>query len=180
MGAGVIIFDINISRLKHLADILGGKLVTLASNTSDIEAAVANADLVVGATLIPGDRAQKLVTRNMLKNMRKGSVLVDVAIDQGGCFETSVTTTHDHPVFAVDGILHYCVANMPAAVSRSSTFALTNVTFPYILKLANMGYKEALRTDCALRNGLNVYEGKLVYAPVAQSLGLECTAIEVF
>jgi len=177
MGASVIIFDINIHRLRFLADILDGKLVTLASNKSDIEIAVADADLVVGATLIPGAKAEKLVTRNMLKNMRQGSVLVDVAIDQGGCCETSLPTTYDHPVFTVDGVLHYCVANMPAAVSRSSTFALTNVTFPYILKIAEMGCKEALQSDDALRKGLNVYKGKLVYAPVAESLGLTYTAL---
>jgi alanine dehydrogenase len=179
MGASVIILDINIERLRYLTDILGGRLVTLASNKSNVEAAVAEADLVVGATLIPGAKAEKLVTREMLTKMRKGSVLVDVAVDQGGCFETSVPTTHDNPVFTVEGVLHYCVANMPSAVSRSSTFALTNATFPYVLKLADMGYKEALRTDEALRKGLNVYKGKLVYAPVAKSLGLEYTTLDV-
>jgi alanine dehydrogenase len=178
MGANVTVFDINIGRLKYLANILDGKLVTLTSNKSDIEAAVTNADLVVGATLIPGTKTEKLVTRDMLKNMRKGSVLVDVAIDQGGCCETSRPTTHDHPVFSIDGITHYCVANMPAAVSRSSTFALTNVTFPFILRLTETSRLEALRADPALRKGLNVYQGLLVNEPVAGSLGLKYTPLE--
>ena len=175
MGAGVTILDINIDRLRYLTDILEGKLVTIASNKSNIEAAVADADLVIGAILIPGAKAKKLVTKDMLARMRKGSVIVDVAIDQGGCCETSAPTSFDNPVFTVDGVLHYCVANMPSAVSRSSTFALTNATFPYVLKLADMGYKEALRTDEALRRGLNVINGKLVCKPVAESLGLEYT-----
>lgn len=179
MGACVIIADININRLRYLTDILEGKLVTMVSNKSNLESIIVDADLIVGATLKPGARADKLVTRDMLVKMRKGSVLVDVAIDQGGCCETSKPTTHDHPVFTVDGVLHYCVTNMPAAVSRSSTFALTNATFPYVLKLAEMGYKEALKTDPALRKGLNVYQGKLVYAPVAEALGLEYTLLEV-
>jgi len=179
MGASVTIFDIDINRLRYLADILDGKLVTLASNKSNIEAAIADADLVVGATLIPGAKAEKLVTRDMLTKMRKGSVIVDVAIDQGGCCETSVPTNHDNPVFSVDGVLHYCVTNMPAAVSRSSTFALTNATFPYVLELADMGYREALQTDDALRKGLNVYKGKLVYEPVAKSLGLPYTSLGI-
>ncbi|HEY97590.1 MAG TPA: alanine dehydrogenase [Dehalococcoidia bacterium] len=178
MGASVTILDINIERLRYLADILSGRLITIASNKSNIEAVLADADLVVGATLIPGARAEKLVTREMLTKMRKGSVLVDVAVDQGGCCETSVPTNHDKPVFIVDDVLHYCVANIPSAVSRSSTFALTNATFPYILKLADMGYCEALRTDENLKKGLNVYKGKLVYAPVAKSLGLEYTSLD--
>jgi alanine dehydrogenase len=180
MGASVTILDINIERLRYLTDILGGRLVTIASNKSNIETAIAEADLVVGATLTPGAKAEKLVTRDMLAKIRKGSVLVDVAIDQGGCCETSVPTTHDKPVFAVDGVLHYCVPNIPSAVSRSSTFALANATFPYVLKLADMGYREALRTDETLRKGLNVHKGKLVYEPVAKSLGLQYTALEAF
>ena len=180
MGACVIIADINVNRLRYLTDILEGKLVTMVLNKSNLEALVADADLVVGATLKPGAKADKLVTRDMLAKMRKGSVLVDVAIDQGGCCETFRTTTHDHPIFTVDGVLHYCVTNMPAAVSRSSTFALTNATFPYVLKLAEIGYKEALKTDTALRKGLNVYQCKLVYEPVAKSLGLQYTSLEIF
>lgn len=180
MGAAVTILDINIDRLRYLSDILGGKLVTIASNKSHIESAIADADLVVGAILIPGAKAKKLVTRDMIARMRKGSVVVDVAVDQGGCFETSVPTTHDNPVFTVDGVIHYCVANMPAVVSRSSTFALTNATLPYVLKLADLGYEEALRTDDSLRKGLNVFKGKLVYKPVAESLGLQYIPLETF
>jgi alanine dehydrogenase len=178
MGACVIIADTSINRLRYLNDILEGKIVTMVSNKSNIEACIREADLVIGATLNPGARAEKLVTKDMLTKMRKGSVLVDVAIDQGGCCETSRPTTHNHPVFSVDGVLHYCVANMPAAVSRSSTFALTNATFPYVFKLAEMGYQEALKKDPALRKGLNVYQGNLVYEPVAKSLGLQYTPLE--
>jgi alanine dehydrogenase len=178
MGATVTILDINIDRLRYLTDILEGKLVTMASNKSNIEAAVADADLVVGAMLIPGAKAKKLVTMDMLAKMRKGSVIVDVAVDQGGCCETTKPTTHADPVFTVDGVIHYCVANIPAAVSRTSTYALSNVTMPYVLKLADLGYKEALRRDNSLRKGLNVIDGKLVYAPVAESLGLQYTPLE--
>jgi len=180
MGATVTILDLNLDRLRYLTDILKGNLLTLASNKSNIEAAVADADLVVGAILIPGAKAKKLVTRDMIATMRKGSVIVDVAVDQGGCFETSVPTTHDNPVFTVDGVIHYCVTNIPAAVSRSSTFALTNVTLPYVSKLADLGYNEALRRDTSLRKGLNVLNGQLVYKPVAESLGLEYTPLEAF
>jgi len=178
MGACVIIVDVNVNRLRYLTDILEGKLVTMVSSKSNLEAVIVDADLVIGATLKTGARADKLVTRDMLGKMRKGSVLVDVAIDQGGCCETSEPTTHDHPVFTVDGVLHYCVANMPSAVSRSSTFALTNATFPYVLQLAEMGYKNALK-DPILRKGLNVYQGNLVYEPVAKSLGLPYTSLEI-
>ncbi len=180
MGAAVTILDINIGRLRYLSDILEGKLTTLASNKSNVEAAVAHADLVVGAILIPGAKAQKLVTRDMIARMRKGSVIVDVAIDQGGCCETTRPTTFDDPVFIVDGVIHYCVANIPGAVPRTSTFALTNATLPYILKLAGLGYEEALRRDDSLRKGLNVFKGKLVCKPVAESLGLEYAPIEAF
>jgi alanine dehydrogenase len=166
IGACVIIIDVNINRLRYLTD--------------NIEACITDADLVVGATLRPGARAEKLVTRDMLAKMRKGSVLVDVAIDQGGCCETSKPTTHNHPVFSVDGVLHYCVTNMPAAVSRSSTFALTNATFPYVFELAEMGYQEALKKDPTLRKGLNVYQGKLISEPVAKSLNLQCVSLETF
>jgi alanine dehydrogenase len=178
MGASVTILDINVERLRYLTDILGSGLVTIASSKSNVEAALTEADLVVGATLIPGARSEKLVTRDMLAKMRKGSVLVDVAVDQGGVCETSVPTTYDNPVFAVDGVLHYCVSNIPSAVSRSSTFALTNATFDYVLKLADMGYHKALQMDETLKKGLNVYKGRLVYAPVAESLGLQYTSLE--
>ena len=144
------------------------------------EAAVADADLVVGAILIPGAKANKLITMDMLTKMRKGSVIVDVAVDQGGCCEASRPTTHDNPVFTTEGILHYCVTNMPGAVSRTSTFALTNATLPYIIKLADMGYQKAIQTDNALRKGLNVFKGKVVSAPVAESLQLEYTPLEMY
>ncbi|OGO32052.1 MAG: alanine dehydrogenase [Chloroflexi bacterium RBG_16_56_11] len=173
MGARVTILDVNIGRLRYLHNLFGDRLVTVASNKSNLEAATAGADLIVGATLVPGARAEKLITRPMLTRMRKGTVLVDVAVDQRGCCETSVPTTHDDPVFVVEGVLHYCVANMPSAVSRSSTFALTNVTLPYILKLADLGPTVALRFDVSLQKGLNVYRGQLVSEPVAKSLGLE-------
>lgn len=180
MGANVTILDINLDRLRYLDDILDGRAITLASNIDNIEVSVADADLVIGAILIPGARAPHLVTRDMIAKMRKGSVIVDVAIDQGGCIETSVPTTFEKPTFTVDGVIHCCVANMPAAVSRTSTFALTNVTLPYVLKLADLGYEKALRTDDSLKKGLNVFKGKLVYEPVAESLGLQYTPLETF
>ena len=180
MGACVTVLDINIDRLRYLSDIFEGKLITMASNKSNIEAAVADADLVVGAILIPGAKANKLITMDMLTKMRKGSVIVDVAVDQGGCCEASRPTTHDNPVFTTEGILHYCVTNMPGAVSRTSTFALTNATLPYIIKLADMGYQKAIQTDNALRKGLNVFKGKVVSAPVAESLQLEYTPLEMY
>jgi len=178
MGATVTILDTNMDRLRYLTDILVGRLVTIASNKSHIEDAIADADLVIGAILVPGAKAEKLVTKDMLAMMRKGSVIVDVAVDQGGCCETTRPTTHAEPVFTVDGVIHYCVSNMPAAVSRTSTLALTNVTLPYILKLANSGYKEALRDDDSLRKGLSVINGKLVCKAVAESLGLEYTTLK--
>lgn len=180
MGANVTILDINLDRLRYLDDILDGRAITLASNIDNIEVSVADADLVIGAILIPGARAPHLVTRDMIAKMRKGSVIVDVAIDQGGCIETSVPTTFEKPTFTVDGVIHCCVANMPAAVSRTSTFALTNVTLPYVLKLADLGYEKALRMDDSLKKGLNVFKGKLVYEPVAESLGLQYTPLETF
>ena len=180
LGANVTILTRNVNRLRYLSEVLHGNLTTLVENSITIENSVINADLVVGAVLVPGARAPCLVTRDMLARMRKGSVIVDVAVDQGGCCETTKPTTHADPVFTVDGVVHYCVANMPAAVSRTSTFALTNVTLPYVLKLADLGYAEAMRTDAALRKGLNVFKGKLVYEPVAESLGLQYTPLETF
>jgi alanine dehydrogenase len=148
MGAHVTIIDVSLDRLRYLSDVLDGRLNLLVSNSENIENAVLGADLVIGALLIPGARARKVVTRNMVSRMKKGSVIVDVAIDQGGSVETSVPTTFDKPVFTVDGVIHYCVANMPGSVARTSTFALTNVTCPYAMKLANAGYKEASETIC--------------------------------
>ena len=178
-GANVTILDTNLDRLRYLSDILQGRVITLVSNSSNIESTVVNADLVIGAVLIPGARAPCLVTRGMIAKMRKGSVIVDVAIDQGGCVEGVVPTTFDKPTFTVDGVILCGLANMPSAVARTSTFALSNATIPYALKLANLGYKEALLSDNALRKGLNVFLGKLTNKAVAESLGLEYTCPDV-
>jgi alanine dehydrogenase len=178
LGANVTILDINVNRLRYLSHVLHGNFTTLVANSITIKNSVTDADLVVGAVLVPGARAPRLVNRNMIAMMRKGSVMVDVAVDQGGCCETSKPTTHADPVFTVDDVIHYCVANMPSSVARTSTFALTNVTLPYIMKLADLGYEKAIQTDTELRKGLNVFKGKLVYQPVAESLGLECSPLE--
>ncbi len=175
MGANVTVLDIDLDRLRYLADVLPGRLTVLASDPLNIEGAVTQADLVVGALLLPGAKAAKVITRAMMTRMRKGSVVVDVAIDQGGCVEGAVPTTHQDPVIDVDGIILYCVANMPGAVARTSTFALTNVTFPYVYKLADLGYREALRTDPALFQGLNVVKGDLVCEAVADGVGMAHT-----
>lgn len=179
MGANVTILDVNLDRLRYLSDVLQGRLTLLASNSENVEKAVSEADVVVGGLLIVGAKAKKMVTRDIISRMRKGSVMVDVAIDQGGCFETSYATSFDKPTFIVDGVIQYCVANMPGCVARTSTFALTNATFPYILKLANLGYKEALRQDLPLRRGLNVFKGKLTCKPVAEAVGIEYIASEL-
>jgi len=173
MGANVTIVDVNLDRLRYLADVLDGRLTVLASDTYTVEAAVACADLVIGALLIPGAKAKKAVTCDMIARMRKGSVVVDVAIDQGGCVEGARPTSHDDPVYSIEGVTMYCVANLPGCVSRTSTFALTNATFPYVSLLAGRGYKEALRADPALAKGLNVHKGKLVSRAVAEGVGLE-------
>jgi alanine dehydrogenase len=178
MGANVTILDTNLDRLRYLSDVLYGRITLLSSNIENVENAVINADVVVGGVLTPGAKAKKLVTRNMISRMRKGSVIVDVAIDQGGCVECSVPTSFDKPVFQVDGVIYYCVANMPGCVARTSTYALTNATFPYVLTLANLGYKEAMRRDKALEKGLNVFKGKLTNKPVAEAVGIEPTPYE--
>jgi len=171
MGADVTIFDRSIARLAQLDDLYGPHLKTCYSTTEAVEEAVFGADLIIGAVLVPGAAAPKLVTRAMLKHMRPGAVLVDVAIDQGGCFESSHATTHSDPTYIVDGIVHYCVANMPGAVARTSTFALNHATLPYALKLADKGWRAALSDDKNFRNGLNVAEGKITFAAVAEALG---------
>src|SRR5580698_4734244 len=171
LGAHVTIIDRNLDRLRELDDIYSSQVVTLASNTHTIRESVRQADLVIGAALIPGASAPRLVRREMIAAMRKGSVMVDVAIDQGGCFETSRPTTHTDPVYAVDGVIHYCVSNMPAAVPHTSTFALNNATFPYLLDLANRGLKGACQHSNAIREGVNTFEGHIVYAAVAESQG---------
>jgi alanine dehydrogenase len=169
MGAKVTIVDLNLNRLRELDDIFNGKLFTLASNSYNLHHAVREADLVIGGVLIPGAAAPKIVTREMVSGMKKGAVIVDVAIDQGGCVETAHPTTHSDPSFEVDGVVHYCVTNMPAAVPNTSTLALTNATFPYVLKLAQFGAKEAILRDDGICDGVNTYEGTLTCKPVAIS-----------
>jgi alanine dehydrogenase len=171
LGAHVTIIDRNLNRLRELDDIYNGGVVTLASNVHTIRESLRLADLVIGAVLIPGASAPKLVRREMIKLMKPGSVMVDVAIDQGGCFETSRATTHTDPIYYVDSVLHYCVSNMPAAVPHTSTFALNNATLPYLLTLANKGLEEAARSNPAIAEGVNTYQGKCVYQAVADSQG---------
>jgi alanine dehydrogenase len=169
MGAIVTIVDLNLNRLRELDDIFNGHLYTLASNSYSIAKAVRHADLVVGAVLIPGASAPKLVTRDMVSHMKKGAVIVDVAIDQGGCIETAHPTTHSDPSYEVDGVVHYCVTNMPAAVPHTSTLALTNATFPYVMRLAKLGAAAAIKADNAIREGVNTFRGRVTYPAVAQS-----------
>ena len=171
-GADVTICDISLKRLTYLADVMPKNVKTLMSSEYNIRQELKHADLVVGSVLIPGAKAPKLVTRDMLKDMEPGTVMVDVAIDQGGCFETSHPTTHEDPVYYVDGMLHYCVANIPGAVPRTSTLALTNATLPYAIQIADHGWREACRRNQELRKGLNIVEGKVVYKPVAEAWGL--------
>lgn len=178
MGADVTIADISLPRLRYLSEIMPANVKTLYSSTHNIEQELPTTDLVIGSVLIPGAKAPHLVTRDMLKLMKKGCVLVDVAIDQGGCFETSHPTTHAEPVFDVDGIIHYCVANIPGAVPQTSTLALTNATLPYIIKLADKGWQKACKEDKGLALGLNIIEGKIVYPAVAEAFGLPCYPIE--
>ena len=168
-GAKVTLVDVNLNRLRELDDIFGGRLYTLASNSYNIGHSTREADLVIGGVLIPGATAPKLVTRAMVAQMKKGAVIVDVAIDQGGCVETARPTSHSDPSFVVDGVVHYCVTNMPGAVPNTSTLALTNSTFPYVLRLANQGAREALRQDAGLAEGLNVWMGTLTHRGVAES-----------
>ena len=171
-GADVTICDISLQRLTYLADVMPKNVKTLMSSEYNIREELKHADLVIGSVLIPGAKAPKLVTREMLKDMEPGTVMVDVAIDQGGCFETSRPTTHEDPVYYVDGILHYCVANIPGAVPRTSTLALTNATLPYVLQLADKGWQRAARENAELALGLKIVSGKTVYRPVAEAWGL--------
>ncbi|MFT5313302.1 MAG: alanine dehydrogenase [Paraglaciecola sp.] len=171
LGADVTILDRSLPRLRELDDIFAGRLKTVYSTVEAIEHYSSKADLVVGAVLIPGAAAPKLLTREHIKSMKEGSVVVDVAIDQGGCFETSKATTHQDPVYIVDGVVHYCVANMPGGVARTSTMALNNATLSYGLALANKGPKQAMLDDVHLRNGLNVHQGKVTYKAVTDALG---------
>jgi alanine dehydrogenase len=177
LGADVTILDRDPDVLERLDNHFEGRARTVYSGKAALATAVAEADIVIGAVLIPGAAAPKLVTREMLSTMKPGAVLVDVAIDQGGCFETSHATTHAEPTYVVDGVVHYCVANMPGAVARTSTYALNNVTLPHALRIADKGWKEALRADPNLAAGLNVHEGKVTYEAVARELGYEYTPL---
>ncbi len=174
MEASVTVLDRSLRRLNELDMQFGPMLNTIFSTTAAIEQYVTGADLVIGAVLVPGAAAPKLVTRELVRKMQPGSVLVDVAIDQGGCFETSKPTTHANPTYVVDDVVHYCVANMPGAVARTSTFALNNATLPFVLALANKGWKDAMRADAHLAEGLNVHDGHIANKTVADALGLEC------
>lgn len=172
LGADVTIADISLPRLRYLDEVMPANVKTLYSSAHSIEQELPSTDLVIGAVLIPGAKAPHLITRDMLKLLKKGSVLVDVAIDQGGCFETSHPTTHADPVYEVDGILHYCVANIPGAVPQTSTWALTNATLPYVIQLADKGWKRACEENPGLKPGLNIVKGKIVYPAVAEAFGL--------
>ncbi len=178
-GADVTICDISLQRLTYLADVMPKNVKTLMSSEYNIREELRHADLVIGSVLIPGAKAPKLVTRDMLREMEPGTVMVDVAIDQGGCFETSHPTTHEDPVYYVDGILHYCVANIPGAVPYTSTLALTNATLPYVIQLADQGWRRAARENRELFLGLNIVQGKIVCKPVAEAWGLEYTPLEL-
>jgi alanine dehydrogenase len=178
LGARVFLIDVNVERLRYLADIMPSNVVTVVSNPVNIRKILQEADLVVGAVLIHGAIAPKLITRDMLKFMKKGSVIVDVAIDQGGCIETSKPTTHDDPVYVVDGIIHYCVANMPGAVSLTSTKALVNATLPYALGIANKGLKKAAQENPEIARGINIFKGKVTHKGVAEAFDLEYESVD--
>ncbi len=179
MGARVILIDINIDRLRVLAEILHGNLETLASNPYNIARTVRTADLLIGAVLVKGAKTPKVVTREMVSTMKPGSVIVDVAVDQGGCVETTHATTHSNPTYCVDSVLHYCVANIPGAVPRTSTNGLSNATLPYVIKLADQGFKAAVAADKSLALGINIYQGKVTYRAVAGAFGLPYTPLRV-
>ncbi len=178
LGAQVTILERSIDRMRHLEEILSGRVTLLMSSSLEIAARVADADLVIGAVLIPGALAPKLVTREMVSGMKQGAVIVDVAIDQGGCIETSHATTHGDPVYTVDGVIHYCVANMPGGVPVTSTMALTNATLPYVEAIAGKGLRQAVADDPALAKGVNVLNGKITYAAVAEAHGLPYTPLD--
>jgi len=178
LGAKVYILDMNLDRLRYLSDVMPANCIPLMASPATTRKLVKEADVVIGAVLVAGAKAPKLVTREMLKTMSKGSVLVDVAIDQGGCFETSRPTTHSDPIFEVEGIVHYCVANMPGAVAKTSTMALTNATLPYAVQIANKGWQRAMRENPEIKRGANVMNGKVTYQAVAETFGLEYTPID--
>ena len=178
LGAKVYILDMNLERLRYLSDVMPSNCFLLMSKPTTLRRLIKEADVVVGAVLIPGAKAPRLITRKMLKTMKKGAVLVDVAIDQGGCFETSKATTHGEPIYEVEGVVHYCVANMPGAVPKTSTLALTNATLPYAVEIANKGWKKATQQNPEIKYGANVVKGKVTYAGVAEAFGLEFTPID--
>jgi alanine dehydrogenase len=178
LGAKVYLLDMNLDRLRYLSDVMPSNCFLLYSSPATIRDLITRADVVVGAVLLPGAKAPKLIKREMLKSMKKGSVLVDVAIDQGGCFETSKATTHSHPIYEVDGVVHYCVANMPGAVPKTSTIALTNATLPYALEIAGKGWKRAMKENREIKLGANVIQGKITYKAVAEAFGLDYTSID--
>ncbi len=180
LGARVYLLDMNLERLRYLSDVMPANCYPLMSGPATIRELICKADLVVGAVLIPGAKAPHLITREMLSTMKKGAVLVDVAIDQGGCFETSKPTTHDEPTYFVDGILHYCVANIPGAVPKTSTLALTNATLPYAVQIANKGWKQAMKENSEILPGANVINGKITYKAVAEAFDLEYVPAENF
>ncbi len=178
LGAKVYILDMNLERLRYLSDVMPSNCFLLMSKPTTVRRLVKEADVVVGAVLIPGAKAPRLVTRKMLKTMKKGAVLVDVAIDQGGCFETSKATTHGEPIYTVDGVVHYCVANMPGAVPKTSTLALTNATLPYAVEIANKGWQQAMQENPEIKAGANVIKGKVTYQGVSDAFGLAYTPID--
>jgi alanine dehydrogenase len=178
LGAKVYLLDSNLDRLRYLSDVMPKNCFLLMSKPSTIRRMIKEADVVIGAVLIPGTKAPKLVTRDMLKTMKPGSVLVDVAIDQGGCFETSKPTTHDKPTYVVDGVIHYCVANMPGGVAKTSTLALTNATLPYAIAIATKGWKRAMQEHPDIRLGANIVDGHVTFAGVAEAFGMSITPID--
>lgn len=178
LGARVTILDNNLYRLRYLDDVMPRNVVTMMSNPYNIRKAVTKADIVIGAVLIPGAKAPKLVTKDMLKDMKQGAVVVDVSVDQGGCIETCHPTTHENPTYVVDGVVHYCVANMPGAVPFTSTIALTNATLPYGVELANKGYEQVIKTNNEVKLGVNMIDGKITYRGVAEAFGFEYTPVE--
>jgi alanine dehydrogenase len=180
LGASVILLDVSLERLRYLSDVMPANVQLVFSNRQNVLEQIATADLVIGAVLIPGAVAPKLIRREDLKIMRQGAVIVDVAVDQGGCVETTHATTHENPIYSVDGVIHYGVANMPGGVPRTSTLALTNATLPYVLQLANKGWKQALGDNSALRMGLNIVNGKVTHKGVAEAFGLSCHEAEEF
>ena len=178
MGAQVTVLDVRADTMSYLEDIFGGAVETLYSNPYNVEQVVARADLVIGAVLVPGAMAPKLVDDAMIRSMEKGSVVVDVAVDQGGCIETCKPTDHDHPTYEVHGVVHYCVPNMPGAVAQTSTWALTNVTTPYVQAIANLGLARAVEKDEALARGVNLFDGAITYARVAEAHGLPFVPVQ--